>query len=390
MRWHTDRPATPSPPRPSQASTSGRRVTTTDRQLMGRAIALAERGRGRTAPNPLVGCVVVRDGHVVGEGWHERAGGPHAEVAALADAGTAARGATAYVTLEPCDHQGRTPPCSRALVDAGVAQVRYGLADPNGLAAGGHATLAAAGVDVVGGCLADWVAEQNRTFVHAVTTGRPHLTLKLAQTLDGALTVPGRRWLTSFPARQEVHRQRDVADAVLVGIGTVLADDPRLDVRHVPARGRPPRPVVVDSHGRTPVDARVVRPGAIVLCTDRTEPSWRDAMEHAGVEVVAVDAGPDGRVDLGAGLVALATHEVTSVLAEPGATLAGALVAARLVDRLVVHVATDVAGADGVPRLARALDPPRRAGWAWRTTATGRVGGDREVVAVPAPTSTAT
>ncbi len=360
-------------------------MTTVDRQLMARAIALAERGRGRVSPNPLVGCVVTRDGHIVGEGWHQQAGGPHAEVAALTDAGDAAAGATAYVTLEPCDHQGRTGPCSRALIEAGVARVVYGLADPNDLAAGGHARLSAHGVEVSGGCLADWVAEQNRVFVHRVRAGRPHVTLKLAQTLDGRLVAPGRRWLTGLPARHEVHRMRDAADAVLVGVGTVLADDPRLDVRHVAARGAPARPVVLDSAGRIPTDARVVRSGALVVTTDRADGARRAALTRAGASVVVVPATPEGRVDPAAALTALADRDITAVLAEPGATLAGALVRAGLVDRLVIHVACQVAAFDGIPRLVPAIAPPPAAGWRWRTVATGRLGDDRETIAVPEP-----
>lgn len=360
----------------------------TDRSWMARALVLAERGRATVRPNPLVGCVLVRDGEVVGEGHHERPGGPHAEIVALGAAGDRAAGATAYVTLEPCDHTGRTGPCSRALLDAGVTRVVHALDDPNPVAAGGAARLEAAGVEVTRGVLADWAARQNDVFVVATREARPHLTLKLAQTADGALTASAGRWITGAVARTAVHRLRAAADAVMVGVGTVLADDPRLDVRHVPVEPEAqPRPVVLDTMGRTPPSAAVVRPGAVLLTSATPDREWRQQVEAKGAEVVPVAAAPTG-LDLTVALTALARRGITAVLAEPGATLAAALVARRLVDRLVLHVAGRVPGPSGLPRMTPAVAPPAGAPWRWRTVASGAVGADTELVAVPVDAAT--
>lgn len=310
---------------------------------LSRALALAERGRATARPNPLVGCVVVRDGTIVGEGWHARPGAPHAEVVALDAAGDAGRDATAYVSLEPCDHHGRTPPCTGAIVRAGVRRVVYAAADPHPQAAGGAATLRGAGLEVHGGLLAGWAEAQNEVFLTATRLGRPFVTLKLAQTHDGALAVPDRRWITSRRARAAVHGLRARADAVLVGSGTVLADDPRLDVRHV-ATTRQPVPLVLDGRGRTPTDAAVARPGALVVTTAASPAAWRRALEGRGarVEVVAPGRAPDGMphgVALHEALRVAGAAGVQAVLAEPGAEVAAALVRAGLADRLILHVA---------------------------------------------------
>lgn len=351
-----------------------------DEAHMARAIALAERGRGTTAPNPLVGCVVVRDGEIVGEGWHERAGGPHAEAVALEAAGERARGATVYVTLEPCDHHGRTPPCTDALVEAGVARVVYAVDDPS---RDGVGRLADAGIEVRGGVLAAWAETQNAAFLHGLRTGRPHVTLKLAQTLDGHLSVRGRRWLTGEEARRAVHEQRAGADVVLVGSQTILDDDPRLDVRHVDAPGGQPRPAVLDARGRTPADAAVVRAGTLVFTTDRSEPGWRGDLAERGAEVVEVAPGASGGVDPRAVLARLAERDARQVYVEGGAAVARSFVADRLVDRLVLHIAVGLIGPHGMPRLCPAAEPPDGAGWSWRTERTGYLGGDLEVVSVP-------
>lgn len=358
-------------------------IATQDEGHMARALDLAERGRATARPNPVVGCVIVRDGQVVGEGWHERAGGPHAEVVALEAAGDAARGATAYVTLEPCAHAGRTGPCANALIAAGVARVVYATADPSPDAGGGAAVLEAAGVEVVGGLLQGRAAAQNEVFLHAARLGRPHVTLKLAQSLDGALVAPGRRWLTSQQARQRVHAQRAQADAVLVGVGTVLADDPLLDVRHVAAPAGQPRPVILDAGGRTPTAAAVIRPGALVFTTAASAPAWRDALIAAGAEPVVVAPANEGGVALPEVLDRLYEREVRSVYAEGGATVAAALVAARLVDRLVLHVARQVIAGSGLPRTTPAVVPGAGAGWHWSTRHTESLGPDLEIVAVP-------
>jgi diaminohydroxyphosphoribosylaminopyrimidine deaminase / 5-amino-6-(5-phosphoribosylamino)uracil reductase len=353
----------------------------TDRAPLARAIALAERARGWTSPNPAVGCVLVRDGEVVGEGVTAPIGGPHAEVVALGAAGERARGATAYVSLEPCAHHGRTPPCTDALVDAGVARVVYAHPDPNPVATGGGEVLRRRQVAVtgeVGEVLRGAVARQLEGFLTLVTQRRPHLTLKLAQTADGRLTAPaGDRWITGPAARAAVHRWRSAVDAVLVGSGTVLADDPRLDVRHrhavVDRLGddgpvRQPRPVVLDTRLRTPPTATVVARGALLLCGPTAASARRAALETAGAEVVEVPTGPDGSLDLPVALGTLPAHGIASVLAEPGAVLARALLAADLVDRFVLHVGLAVGA--GTPR--RVLAPPA----AWATERVGGAGPD--------------
>jgi diaminohydroxyphosphoribosylaminopyrimidine deaminase / 5-amino-6-(5-phosphoribosylamino)uracil reductase len=357
--------------------------TADERAAAARAIALAERARGRTSPNPAVGCVLLRDGRIVGEGVTAPAGGPHAEVAALRAAGEAAQGATVVVTLEPCDHHGRTPPCTQALQAAGVRRVVYLVPDPNPLATGGAAALRAAGVEVPappasGDPLRDAVAQQLEGFLTVVATGRPHVTLKLAQTADGRLTAPaGHRWITGPAARRAVHRWRAGVDAVLVGIGTVLADDPRLDVRDVPST-RQPRPVVIDTRLRTPAQAHVARPGTLLVTVPGHAAASLRPLEVAGVQVLTVPAGPRGGVDLGAALRALAAVGVTSVLAEPGPTLAGALVAEGHVDRLVLHVA--VGQREGPPRRATGSPPTGR----WRTERSGGAGADLILHLAPA------
>jgi diaminohydroxyphosphoribosylaminopyrimidine deaminase/5-amino-6-(5-phosphoribosylamino)uracil reductase len=328
---------------------------------MARAIALAEGVRHRTAPNPAVGCVLVRDGAVVGEGATHPPGQAHAEAAALAAAGERAAGATAYVTLEPCRHQGRTPPCAPALADAGVVRVLYAHPDPHADAGGGAALLADRGVRVegpptVGDVFAAAVAQQLEGFLTVVRAGRPHVTLKLAQTADGALVAPdGARWITSPRARAAVHRWRAEVDAVLVGSGTVLADDPGLDVRLVPARAQP-RPVVFDRRLRTPAAATVVARRALIVTTPTADPDARSALERAGATVDPVDAAPERWLQ--AAMARLAGHDIRSVLAEPGATLARALLDDDLADRVVVHVAGTAV--DGRARWAVPPAPGRR------------------------------
>ena len=361
--------------------TSGGAVTSKDVAWLARAVALAGPAQVVASPNPGVGCVLVADGRVVGEGATGPVGEVHAEVAALTAAGAAARGAHAYVTLEPCAHHGRTPPCTDALVAAGVARVVIGHPDPHPAAAGGAVQLAAAGVVVAGPPPADHliraaIAEQLEGFLTLVAYGRPHVTVKLAQTTDGALAVDGRRWVTGRSARAAVHRWRAQRDAVLVGVGTVLADDPRLDVRAV-ATAHQPRPVVLDAAARTPPTAAVVRPGAIVVISPAASTAARTALADRGVEVVEVPAArPDG-VELRAALEALAARGIATVFAEPGRTLGRALVAAGLVDRLVLHVAAELG--DGPP--ARALEPPP--GAAWRATRVGGAGADLVLHLVP-------
>jgi diaminohydroxyphosphoribosylaminopyrimidine deaminase/5-amino-6-(5-phosphoribosylamino)uracil reductase len=332
---------------------------------MGRALRLARRGRGQVAPNPLVGCVVVRDGATVGEGWHRTYGGPHAEVEALRVAGDRARGATAYVTLEPCNHWGKTPPCVDALLAAGVARVVAAVRDPMPVAAGGAERLRAAGVDVAFGTLGDRAAELNAAFLFAAAgAARPWVTLKLALSIDGAVAdhTRGPGWLTGPESRRAVHRMRADHDAVAVGIGTALADDPALTVRDVRAPRVAPLRVVFDRLARLPLGSALVRtardvPVALVCGTDA--PSERTAaLAGAGVRVVE-------SVTLADALAALRRdHAVRALLVEGGARVSGAFWAADFVDRLVTFRAPVVLGTGAVHAFEGA--PARRAGAAPR------------------------
>jgi diaminohydroxyphosphoribosylaminopyrimidine deaminase / 5-amino-6-(5-phosphoribosylamino)uracil reductase len=328
-----------------------------DRDAMQRALALAARGLESAHPNPRVGCVIAQGERIVGEGFHERAGEPHAEVFALRAAGTAARGATAYVTLEPCNHHGRTPPCVDALLAAGIARVVYASHDPDPRVDGaGAARLRAAGVSVAGGLLAAEANELNIGFLSRLRRGRPWVRLKLAMSLDGrtALASGESRWLTGAAARADVHAWRARSGAVLTGIGTVLADDPQLTVRREPAAARQPLRVVLDSRSRLPIDARLLRePGETLILTAAAGAAAAAArLARPGavqVESVAADAG--GRIDLAAALQRLGGAGINEVWVEAGATLSGALQAAGLVDEWVLYVAPLLLGADARPLL---------------------------------------
>lgn len=337
-----------------------------DLRQMARALQLARRGRYTTQPNPRVGCVLLRDGVVVGEGWHERAGTPHAEVHALRAAGERARGATAYVTLEPCSHHGRTPPCADALIAAGVARVVVAMADPNPLVAGqGLAKLRAAGITVEVGVLEAEAQALNEGFVRRMTTGRPLVRLKLAQSLDGrtAMRSGESQWITGPAARRDVQRLRAQSGAVITGVETVLADDPALNLRVAdwidwPEGLVPVQPlrVVVDSRLRTPATARLFRTdGPVVIATVAesvdAQPDAVAALRAAGAEVWALPADAAGRVDLVALLERLGQAQVNEALVETGPTLAGAFVAQGLVDELVLYQAPTLLGSDARPLL---------------------------------------
>lgn len=315
---------------------------------MRRALALSALGLGATSPNPVVGCVVLdASGEVAGEGWHQRAGGPHAEVNALRAAGGRARGGTALVTLEPCNHTGRTGPCAQALIEAGVARVVYAVSDPNPAATGGAETLRAAGISVEQGLCEAEAAEGNAAWLTSVRLGRPHVTWKYAATLDGRIAAADgtSRWITSAEARADVHRLRAECDAVVVGSGTQRADDPHLAVRGVAGAVQPLR-VVVDTSGTA------VTPGARVL--DDAAPTLiavaDDVTPAVTAETVRLPRA-DGGLDVPALLDALHTRGVRSVLLEGGPTLAGAFVAAGAVDRVVGYLAPALLGA-GPPALA--------------------------------------
>lgn len=322
-------------------------------EAMRRAIALAARGLGTTSPNPVVGCVLLdAAGEIVGQGFHAYAGGPHAEIVALAQAGERARGGTAVVTLEPCDHTGRTGPCAGALIAAGVARVVIAVADPDPVAAGGAETLRDAGIEVTSGVRADEAEAGNIAWLTAVRRGRPYLIWKYAATLDGrsAAADGTSMWITSEEARIDVHALRGTTDAVIAGVGTVLADDPRLTARNLRDGSlaiRQPLRVVVDSSGRTPGGARV-----------------RDAAARTWVATAAeVGAGPDGRVDLHGLLAELHRRGIRSALLEGGPTLAGGFLAAGLVDKIIGYLAPRLLGAGptaladaGVRTLSEVID----------------------------------
>jgi diaminohydroxyphosphoribosylaminopyrimidine deaminase/5-amino-6-(5-phosphoribosylamino)uracil reductase len=320
-----------------------------EREGMLRALALARRGGADVHPNPRVGCVLLRDGRVVGEGWHRRFGGPHAEVEALARAGASARGATALVTLEPCSHHGKTPPCADALIAAGVRRVVAALEDPNPRVAGrGLRRLAEAGLDVEVGLLADEARAQNRPFLRFMTTGLPFVTAKIAATLDGKVADHrgASRWITGPEARREGHRLRREHRAVVTGIGTVLADDPALTVRDVPRGWRDPARVVLDTHLRLPREALLVRTArdvpTLVLCGPDARPGSARALGDLGVEVLSAPLGADGRVSLAAALRVLAARELSPLLLEAGGVLTSAFFSAGLVDDVAWFVAPTV------------------------------------------------
>lgn len=316
---------------------------------MRRALRLAAKAAGRTAPNPMVGAVVVRDGEVVGEGAHRRAGEPHAERIALDRAGERARGATLYTTLEPCAHQGRTPPCTDTVIASGVSRVVAAMRDPDPRTDGkGARALKAAGIEYESGVLEAEARRLNEGFISRVTRGRPFVILKLAMTVDGRVALPGRRYLSGQTALKEVHRMRDRADAVMVGVGTVLADDPELTVREV--RGRDPLRVVLDADARTPERSKVVRAGdpqrTIVFVARDADQRRVGRLREANVLVATLPrAEPDG-LDAGAGLRWLADHGVNTVLSEGGPRVAASLLREKLVDR-VAFVVAPVAGGDG-------------------------------------------
>ena len=333
-----------------------------DRIAMQRALSLAERGLETTHPNPRVGCVIGRAERIVGEGWHERAGEPHAEIHALRAAGALAAGATAYVTLEPCSHHGRTPPCVDALKAAGIARVVFAVEDPNPRVNGrGAEILRQAGVQVASGLLAEEAAELNVGFLKRMRTGRPWLRVKLAMSLDGrtALASGASQWITGEAARRDVQHWRARSSAILTGIGTLLADDPRLDVRlPEPPSGPRPKPlrVVLDPRLRTPPDARIFSVAGEVLILAAENPSDRDAgfdlrrrqlMARAAVETVPADGC--GRPRLPDVLDRLGRSEVNEVWVEAGPTLAGAWLQHSLVDELLLYVAPKLLGPQARP-----------------------------------------
>ena len=358
------------------------RYSVADHAHMARALQLAANGLYTTSPNPRVGCVIVKDDCVIGEGWHQRAGTPHAEIHALKAAGEAARGATVYVTLEPCSHHGRTPPCAEALIQAGVARVVAAMRDPNPLVAGGGIDmLTLAGIEAETGLMETEAQALNPGFVSRMTRQRPWVRLKTAATLDGktALANGASQWITGDAARADVQRLRARACAVLTGSGTVIADNPRMNVRDIDT-GHQPLRVVVDSSLRTPVDAAILP--ALIAC-HHAEPAARTALEQAGAEVIELP-GTEGRVDLGALLTLLAQRGINELHVESGAHLNGALLAAGLVDEWVAYVAPMAVGdaARGLfaqPPLATLADAAR-----FRLADVRQIGGDLRLKLIPA------
>ncbi|MFH0911447.1 MAG: bifunctional diaminohydroxyphosphoribosylaminopyrimidine deaminase/5-amino-6-(5-phosphoribosylamino)uracil reductase RibD [Planctomycetota bacterium] len=327
------------------------RFSESDRARMRTALELARKGLGAASPNPAVGCVIVKHGRVAGEGFTQAFGGPHAEPVALLAAGETARGATAYVTLMPCAHRGKTGPCTDALIQAGVVRVVAAVEDPDPVSLDGASVLRAAGVAVETGLLADEALSVIDGFVKHLRTGLPVVRLKFAMTLDGktATRAGESRWISSPEAREQVQILRAESDAALVGAGTVLLDNPRLNVRD--ASRWQPRRVVADSRCRTPLDARLFsEPGGevVILTTASSPPESRKALEGAGARVLVVPE-KRGRVDLTEGLKALAGLGVRSVLCEGGGTLAGALFDAGLVDEVIVYVAPKILGGEDAP-----------------------------------------
>lgn len=318
-----------------------------NQEFMRRALVLAARGLGRTAPNPPVGAVVVRNGEVVGEGWHRRAGEAHAEPQALHAAGEAARGADLYCTLEPCCHHGRTPPCTDAIIESGIARVFYAAADPDPRCAGGGAqTLRRAGIEVFAGFQADEAAELYEPYFKHKRTGLPFVTLKLACTLDGkvATRTGDSRWITGEPARALVHQWRDQTDAIMVGSGTVLADDPALTARGPKQDDREPWRIVIDSRGRVPAEVQVLTGPGRCLIVRNDSPGAEPA---SGPRPASVVAG-NGHIDLARLLAWLGEHDVMSVLVEGGPGLAGVLVAQGLVDKYRLFYAPKLIGSEGL------------------------------------------
>ena len=355
-----------------------------DSSMMARALQLAEKALWTTSPNPRVGCLLVRAGEIVGEGWHEKAGEPHAEVHALRAAGERARGATAYVTLEPCSHHGRTPPCAEALIAAGVSRVLAAMTDPNPLVAGkGLSMLQAAGIETASGLMENEARELNIGFVSRMTRGRPWLRLKAAASLDGktALNNGLSQWITGPDARRDGHRWRARACAILTGIGTVRDDDPSLTVRDVETSRQPLR-VIVDSRMETPPTAKILAGGGVLIAAAVEAPERAAVLRAAGADIVLL-ANAAGKVDLAALLQELGRRGINELHAEAGYKLNGSLLREGLVDEFLFYLAPsligdDAAGLFNLPALDSLAD--RRA---LRILDVRQIGADIRLIARP-------
>jgi diaminohydroxyphosphoribosylaminopyrimidine deaminase/5-amino-6-(5-phosphoribosylamino)uracil reductase len=352
-----------------------------DAAFMRRALELARNGWGQTAPNPMVGAVVVRSGEIVGEGYHTRFGAPHAEIEALRAAGDRAAGATIYVTLEPCTHVGKTPPCADALVAAGITRVVIAARDPNPTAAGGAERLRAAGIDVTIGVEGSTARELNAPFFHSHESKRPWITLKLAVSLDGALAdATGRsRWITGDESRRVVHEMRAGSDAIGVGIGTVLSDDPSLTVRDAAAPRVAPSRVIFDRAARLPttsVLAKTARDVPTIVVTDSAPASRAAALEQLGVRVLQA-------ASLREALESLGGSGFRSLLVEGGARLAGALIGTGMVDRLVIFQGSAIFGAGALGAFAFVPPTEVERAPAWRALERREIGSDTMTVYAP-------
>ena len=324
--------------------------TAEDHAYMALALQLAARGLYSTSPNPRVGCIIVKDGKIIGEGWHQKAGEPHAEIHALMEAGMAAQGATVYVTLEPCSHHGRTPPCADALVGAGVSKVIAAAQDPNPNVAGnGLARLKAAGIEILTGLMEAQSRELNEGFFKRMVYGHPLVRIKTASSLDGktALSSGESKWITGEAARADVHRMRARSCAILTGIETVLTDNPQLNARGIETV-RQPIKVIVDSTLRTPPESEILKGAKTLIACAAPDAKKASALEAAGAEIICLP-GSDGKVDLKSLLSRLAQKGVNEVMTEAGPRLNGALIAAGLVDEWVQYVAPCLLGSAARP-----------------------------------------
>ncbi|MGI6092784.1 MAG: bifunctional diaminohydroxyphosphoribosylaminopyrimidine deaminase/5-amino-6-(5-phosphoribosylamino)uracil reductase RibD [Veillonellaceae bacterium] len=324
-----------------------------DTFYMRQALMLAKNSLGRTSPNPLVGAVIIRDGEVVGTGWHKKAGTPHAEIHALNQAGSLAKDATIYVTLEPCCHHGRTGPCTEALIKAGIKKAVIAMTDPNPKVAGcGIAKLRESGIEVVEGVLAAEAAKLNEVFIKWIATKMPFGVLKTAMTLDGKIaTYTGHsKWITGSQARLRVHELRNTYDAIMVGIGTVLADNPELTTR-LPNGGRNPVRIVVDSMARTPLSSKIITDGLArtIICVSENAPVDKIAsLKSCGAEILIIHRNELG-LDLRELFIELGNKNITSVLIEGGASINGSALQANIVDKIEWFIAPKIVGGIGAP-----------------------------------------
>jgi diaminohydroxyphosphoribosylaminopyrimidine deaminase / 5-amino-6-(5-phosphoribosylamino)uracil reductase len=352
-----------------------------DHAYMAHALRLAERGLYSTTPNPRVGCIIVRNGQVIGEGWHQKAGEPHAEINALMQAGMAAQGATAYVTLEPCSHHGRTPPCADALIGVGVAKVIAAMQDPNPHVSGtGLARLRAAGIEVQCGLMEAQARTLNEGFIKRMLLGHPLVRIKTASSLDGktALSSGESKWITGEAARADVQRLRARSCAILTGIGTVLADNPHMNVRGIET-ARQPIKVIVDSTLQTPPGANILQGAKTIIACAAPDAGKAAALEAAGAEILCLP-GADGKVDLPALLSRLAQKGINEILTEAGPRLNGALLSAGLADEWVQYIAPCLLGARARPLFELAEPAGIAARLGWQLADQRMIGGDQRLV----------